>query len=94
MYPDDPRGPKMEWDQFVALLVSIAVFLWILAALAGCSYHREPYPWNRPKAWEYNKHFEGYQSLYDAYKSVTAPEGMRWDPLMGNYQQDLGQIAY
>ena len=69
------------------------VYLWIVIAslvTIGCVSYPRPYPWNFPPEEEWNQPFEtSWQNAVDMYKRLTAPKGKIWDPLMGNYQQDL-----
>jgi len=62
-------------------------------AYAGCAATtwRTSAPWNFPPQHEWNAPLEtSWINLVDTYRRLTAPKGKVYDPIMRNYQPDLG----
>ena len=62
-------------------------------AYAGCAATtwRTTAPWNFPPLHEWNAPFEtSWINAVDTYRALTAPKGKVYDPIMRNYQPDLG----
>ncbi len=65
----------------------------ILASLVtiGCATTPRPYPWNFPPEEEWNAPLEtSWVNLVDTYRNWTAPKGQVWNPLIREYEPDLG----
>lgn len=60
--------------------------------ITGCAATTpRPYPWNFPPAREWNQPLEtSWVNAVDTWRSITAPKGKVYDPLMKNYQPDFG----
>lgn len=64
-------------------------------AYAGCAATtwRTAAPWNFPPEHEWNAPLEtSWINLVDTYRRLTAPKGKVYDPIMRNYQPDLGGV--
>ena len=64
-------------------------------AYAGCASTtwRTTAPWNFPPEHEWNAPLEtSWINLVDTYRRLTAPKGKVYDPIMRNYQPDLGRV--
>lgn len=74
--------------------------LFLLLVLSGCSTTfvisgrsptMRPYPWNFPKAVEWNRPLEfSWVNAVDNYRNLTAPKGKIWNPLVKDYEPDFG----
>ena len=91
----NPANSKLKTIFLTIVLAAIYALLGLL--LLGCATfipeRPMPKPWNFPELWEWNQPFEtSWQNAVDKYRELTAPKGKVWDPLMNNYQQDLGSL--
>ena len=62
-------------------------------AYAGCAATtwRTTAPWNFPPEHEWNAPLEtSWINLVDTYRRLNAPKGKVYDPIMRNFQPDLG----
>ena len=56
---------------------------------------RETAPWNFPPACEWNRKLEfSWENLVDKWREWMAPKGKVYDPIMRNYQPDLGHEKF
>lgn len=59
--------------------------------LAGCTSTPRPYPWNFPKAREWNQPLEtSWVNAVDSYRNLTTPKGKIWNPILREYEPDFG----
>ena len=59
--------------------------------LTGCATQPRPYPWNFPKAREWNQPLEtSWVNAVDNYRNLTAPKGKIWNPILREYEPDFG----
>lgn len=89
----NPANAKLKTIFLTLVLAAIYALIGLL--MLGCATFTPerpmPKPWNFPELWEWNQPFEAsWQNAVDKYRELTAPKGKVWDPLMQNYQQDLG----
>lgn len=71
----------------------MTTMMYLCLAYAGCAATtwRTTAPWNFPAAHEWNAPLEtSWINLVDTYRAITAPKGKVYDPIMRNYQPDLG----
>jgi hypothetical protein len=64
----------------------------ILAIIVtGCALTPRPYPWNFPKAREWNQPLEtSWVNAVDNYRNLTKPKGKIWNPIIRSYEPDFG----
>ena len=59
--------------------------------ITGCALTPRPYPWNFPPEEEWNAPLEtSWVNLVDTYRNWTAPKGKIWNPILLEYEPDLG----
>lgn len=91
----NPANAKLKTIFLTIVLAAIYALIGFL--MLGCATLTPekpmPKPWNFPELWEWNQPFEAsWQNAVDKYRELTAPKGKVWDPLMNNYQPDLGDL--
>lgn len=73
----------------------LATAVLFLAFIGGCAATnwRRTAPWNFPPAHEWNAPLEtSWLNFLDAWRRLTTPPGTVYDPVMQNYQPDLGRL--
>lgn len=64
-----------------------------LCACTSTLRYRQHEPWNFPPAHEWNAPLEmSWLNAVDTWRKIIAPRGKIYDPLMRNYQPDLGAL--
>lgn len=65
----------------------------VVIFVSGCSAAGvKPYPWNFPPKEEWNAPLEAsWLNLVDNYRNLTAKNGTVWNPVVGQYEPNLGQ---
>lgn len=67
---------------------------WIITAIlvtSGCASYPQPYPWNFPPEEEWNSPLEtSWVNLVDNWRNLTAPRKKVWNPIIREYEPDLG----
>jgi len=59
--------------------------------LTGCVNTPRPYPWNFPPEEEWNSPLEtSWVNLVDNWRNLTAPRKKVWNPIIREYEPDLG----
>lgn len=61
-----------------------------LLILSGCVSYPRPYPWNFPKAREWNQPLEtSWVNFVDNWRNLTASRNKIWNPIIREYEPDL-----